>query len=304
MFSPAIRRIAAAFSTAALPAFLVTLSIPLWAAASAPLDKSKLEAFIRYAEGYTPMVKMTIDDPIESEFKGFSRVVVHLVLGPQNIDKVYFVTADGERVVNGALWNFDASPFLDNLTHLPPDGPAFGPADAKVQLVVFSDFECPYCREFAKTLRDKLPAKYGKDVRVIFQNFPIPSIHKWAVAGAEAGACVASLNSSAFWPFHDWLFEHQGEMNSENLKSKVLEYAKANHLDNARLAACLDTHATAAAVKEDMQAGQALSVQQTPSFFINGRLVSGALPWDTLQAVIQLELDRPAQVPGPIAAKP
>ena len=299
MFFPALRCVAAALIWLAAGSVF-----PLQAAPNPPFDKSKLEAFIRYAEGYTPMVKMTIEDPTGSEFQGFSRVVVHLVLGPQNIDKVYFVTDDGERVVNGTLWSFKSSPFIDNLTHLPADGPAFGPASAKVQLVVFSDFECPYCREFAKTLRDKLPPKYGKDVRVVFQNFPIASIHKWALAGAEAGACVASLDSTAFWPFHDWIFEHQGELNSENLEAKVLEYAKAHSFDNERLKTCMNTHAKASSVKKDEQTGQSLGVQQTPSFFINGRLVSGAIPWESLQAVIQLELNRPPQVPGPIAIGP
>lgn len=250
------------------------------------------------------MVKMTIDDPVPSDFKSFSRVVVHLTLGPQIIDKVYFVTSDGQQFVNGTLWDMKASPFIDNLTHLPHDGPAFGPAGAKVTLVVFSDFQCPYCREFAKTIREKLPAKFGSDVRVVFENFPIASIHKWADAGAEAGACVASLNSEAFWPFHDWIFEHQGEVNPANVKEKVLEFGKTHNLDAARLSTCMDSHATAATVKKDIAAGEALGVQQTPTLFLNGRLISGALPWDSLQAVIQLELNRPAQVPGPIAPRP
>lgn len=270
---------------------------------AATLDKAKLEAYIRYAEGYTPVVKMTIGDPLESEFQGFSRVVVHLTLGPQNLDKIYFVTPDGQKVVNGTLWDMKSSPFADTISHLPPDGPAFGPSDAKVKVVVFSDFQCPYCREFAKTLREKVPAAYGKDVRVVFENFPIPSIHKWAVAGAEAGACVASADGKAFWPYHDWIFEHQGEINLENIKDKSVEYAKVHNFDAAKLAGCIESHATAASVKKEMEAGQALGVQQTPSFFINGRLVGGALKWENLQAIIQLELNRPAEVPGPIAPK-
>lgn len=279
----------------------------LFAGAALPagpaVDKAKLEAYIRYSEGYTPAVKMTVEDPADSEFKGFSRVVVHLTLGEQNVDKVYFLTGDGQKVINGTLWDFKASPFADVLAHLPKDGPAFGPAEAKVTLVVFSDFQCPYCREFAKTLREKVPAKYGGQVRVVFEHFPIPAIHKWALAGAEAGACVAAMNKDAFWPYHDWLFEHQGEINPENLKVKSVGYAKAHGLEEARLSNCIDMHGAAAEVKKEMEAGQALGVQQTPSFFVNGRLVAGALPWDNLQAVIQLELNRPAEVPGPIAPK-
>lgn len=288
---------------AAAAAFCISAFAVAAAGASPALDKSKIEAYIRYAEGYTPMVKLTVDDPTASEFAGFSRVVVHLVLGQQNVDKVYFVTADGEKVVNGSVWDLKASPFADTLAHLPDTGPAFGPENAKVKLVVFSDFQCPYCREFAKTLREKVPAKYGNDVRVVFQNFPIAAIHKWAVAGAEAGACVASLDANAFWPFHDWIFEHQGEINADNIKDKTLDYARTHGIEEGKLRPCIETHATAAQVNKEMLAGQALGVQQTPSFFVNGRLVSGALPWENLQAVLQLELTRPPQVPGPIAPK-
>jgi protein-disulfide isomerase len=271
--------------------------------ATASIDKNRLESFIRYTEGYTAVVKMTIDDPTPSAFKGFNRVVVHLSLGPQAIDKVYFATPDGQQFLNGSLWNLSQSPWLDTLLHLPTNGPSFGPANAKITMVVFSDFQCPYCRSFAKTIREDLPKKYGGDVRVIFQDFPIAAIHKWAIAGAEASHCVGDGNPEAFWAFHDWIFDHQGEISESNIREKTVEFAKTQKLDTAKVSACLDSHATGEEVKESLRAGTGLGIQQTPTFFINGRIVSGAVPWKNLDAIVQLELNRSREIPGPDSVK-
>jgi len=264
------------------------------------IDKTKLEAFIRYTEGYTPLVKIAVDDPTSSEFGGFSRVVVHLSMGErQRIDKVYFVSSDGKQFVNGALWNLNESPYLDTLLHLPVDGFSFGPPDAKVTMVVFSDFQCPYCREFAGTMRNELPKKYPNDVRVVFKDLPIESIHPWAFAAAEASHCVGDGHPGAFWAFHDWIFEHQGEVNAANLREKVTAFAATQGLDAAAVGACLDHHDKAEEVRASLKAGEGLGIQQTPTFFLNGRLIGGALPWKSLDPVIQLELNRPKEVPGP-----
>jgi protein-disulfide isomerase len=267
------------------------------------IDKTRLESFIRYTEGYTAVVKMTIEDPTPSAFKNLSRVVVHLTLGQQATDKIYFVSADGQQFINGTLWSLNQSPWLDTLLHLPTTGPSYGPANPKITMVVFSDFQCPYCRSFAKTMREDLPKKYGNDVRVIFQDFPIAAIHKWAVAGSEASHCVGDGNSEAFWAFHDWIFEHQGEVNETNLKEKTVEFAKTKNLDAAKISACIDSHATAEEVKASLKAGTGLGIQQTPTFFINGRMISGAVPWNNLDAIVQLELNRPREIPGPDSVK-
>ena len=290
---------------AAVLAAAITCRLSEGADGSQPkIDKTKLEAFIRYTEGYTPLVKIVVDDPTSSAFPSFSRVVVHLSMGTeQRIEKVYFVSSDGKQFVNGTLWNLSESPYVDTLLHLPSDGPSFGPTSAPVTMVVFSDFECPYCREFARTMRNELPKKYPNDVRVIFKDFPIESIHKWAFAAAEASHCIGDKNSTAFWAFHDWIFDHQGEVNEANLRDKTAAFAATQGLDASQVGACMDNHAKADEVRASMKAGEGLGIQQTPTFFLNGRSVGGALPWKSLDPVIQLELTRPKEVPGPSSVK-
>lgn len=248
-------------------------------------------------------MKFSIDDPTSSPFKGYSRLLVHLTSGTQKLDRVYYVTADGQHFVNGAIWDLNETPFLDTLEHLPTHGPSFGPANPRVTIVIFSDFECPYCREFARTVRDNLPKKYPNDVRVVFKDFPIQTIHKWAQAAAEASHCIGDQKNDAFWTFHDWIFEHQQEVNESNIRDKALTFAKDQHLDTAKLLTCIDTHATAEEVNRSLQAGQELQIEQTPTSFVNGRMVAGAASWETLDAVIQVELNRPNEIPERAAAK-
>ncbi len=267
------------------------------------LDKPRLEAYLRYAEGFSPGVKFVIDDPMPSPFKGYYRLVVHLSTAQSKLDRVYYVTPDGPDIISGSLWNLTDNPFLDTLEHLPTNGPSFGPANAKVTLVIFSDFECPYCRSFAKTIRDNLPQKHPNDVRVIFKDFPIQSIHPWAFTAAEAAHCIAAQKPNAFWTFHDWIFQHQQEVNPGNARDKALAFAKDQGIDPAKVQSCLDTHAMAAEVNEGIKAGELLQIQQTPTSFANGRQLSGAVEWKTLDEVIQIELNRPNTVPGPPTEK-
>lgn len=280
---------------------VLALLRPILAAEPEPpkLDKARLEAYLRYAEGFTPGVKFVIDDPTPSPFKGYYRVMVHLSTTQSKLDRVYYVTPDGHDLINGTIWNLDANPFLDTLEHLPTNGESFGPQNAKVTLVVFSDFECPYCRAFSRTLRENLPQKYPNDVRVVFKDFPIQSIHPWAFAAAEAGHCIAAQKPEAFWTFHDWIFEHQQEINPGNLRDKVGAFVKQQQLDSDKILSCMDTHAMAAEVNDSVKAGEALQIQQTPTSFANGRELSGAVEWNMLDTIIQMELNRPSVVPPP-----
>jgi len=279
-------------------AAVLTMSILGWAAAPPAIDKAKLERYLRYAEGFMDNVHFQIEDPVASPFPNFYRVAVHLSTDSgAKLDRAYFMTPDGQQIVNGSIWDLNKSPFAETLAHLPANGYSFGPVDAKIQMVIFSDFECPYCREFAKTVRDNVPQKYPKDVRVIFEDFPIDAIHPWARAAAEASHCVGDQSVDSFWAYHDWIFAHGSEIKADNLKEKILAWAKTQKLDEAKLTSCMDTHADSGAVKDAEAAGKFLQVQQTPSAYANGRSIPGAMAWAALDQVLQLELKRATPTP-------
>ncbi len=259
------------------------------------LNKAKLEAYLRYAEGYSSQVQIKIEDLAPDVIKGYYRAVVHVNRDDAKLERVYY-TSDGEHFINGTVWDLNSSPFLDNLQRIPTNGFSFGSPQAEVTIVLFSDLECPYCRQFADMIRKNIPVKYPNDVRVVFKDFPLQSIHKWARAAAEAGRCLGQEKQDAFWAWHDWIFQHQDQINETNVRASALNIAAEQHLDRAKIAACIENNWTAAQVDDSLKAGQQLQIQQTPTFFINGRMVNGAIPWSTLDAIIQLELNRTKQI--------
>jgi protein-disulfide isomerase len=279
-------------------ALFVSLAAGLLAADPTPppkIDRAKWETFLRYAEGYVAAVKFTFDEPKPSFVPGFFEVTVHLSNGESKLDRQYYLTADGQTILSGTLWNLNNGPFSETLKLLPKTGYSFGPPDAPVNIVLFSDFECPYCSQLAKTIRQDMPKKYGDKVHLVFADFPLGAIHPWARAASESAHCLGAQNPAAFWAFHDWIFEHQKEVTAANLRDKTMDIAKQQLIDPAKIASCLDTHAPAAEIDKSIQNGRALQVQQTPTFFVNGRIETGALPWDRLAALIDFELNRPKE---------
>jgi len=162
-------------------------------------------------------------------------------------------------------------------------GPAKGPEGAPVTIVEFSDFQCPYCSRAVKTV-DEVVAKYGDKVRLVFRQYPLP-FHENAQKAAEASLCAA--DQGKFWQMHDALFEHQDALGTDALKTHARTVPS---LDVARFDACLDGGTHADAVKKDLEEGMAAGVDGTPAFFINGRLVAGALPLEAFAKIIDAEL--------------
>jgi len=167
--------------------------------------------------------------------------------------------------------------------------PAFGPADAPITLVEFSDFECPYCGGFAATL-DQIKSAYEGKIRLVYRQFPLSQIHPNALKAAEASLCANE--QGRFWELHDAMFAEQAMLSEGDLKRKAGRLG----LDQAAFDACLDTGKFAERVADDLSAGQRLGIDGTPAVFVNGRpLVGGAVPFEMLAELIDDELERQAR---------
>ena len=165
----------------------------------------------------------------------------------------------------------------------PSDDPSKGPADAAVTIVEFSDFQCPYCARIPPALK-RVEETYGKNVRVVFRDFPLLSIHPNAAKAAEAGACAADQNK--FWEMHDEIFANQQKMAVDDLKA----HAKKVGLDSAVFDACLDSGKKAEEWKADTADGEKYGVSGTPSVFINGRQLQGTPGFEQMAPIIDEEL--------------
>lgn len=162
-------------------------------------------------------------------------------------------------------------------------GPAKGPATAKVTIVEFSDFQCPYCSR-GKAVIDQVVKKYGDKVRVVFRDFPL-NFHDKAQKAAEAGQCAN--DQGKFWAMHDWMFDNQQTLDIETLKSA----ARNLGIDSAKFDQCLSSGQHAEDVRKSLADGQKVGVSGTPAFFINGVMMSGALPFEKFQAEIDQALE-------------
>ena len=255
-------------------------------------DKPTFEAYVRHLNVWGPQIKVEIADPKASDMPGFSEVNVHASAGVASADFSYYVSKDGQKVVQGNLYDISQNPFKPEIDKLKTDlQPSFGTPGAPVVIVEFSDFECPMCKEEAKTLRDNLLSTYPTQVRFYFQEFPIDQLHPWARAAAIAGRCIFRQNANAFWDFHDWIFAHQDEIKPENLKDKVLEFAKGKELDVLQLSRCMDNKETEAEVNKAAAMGKDVGVSATPTLFVNGRRMVGRADWPSLRSVIDYEID-------------
>ena len=178
------------------------------------------------------------------------------------------------------------------------DDPAKGPADAPVTIIEFSDFQCPYCSRVTPTLA-RLKDRYGDSIRIVFRDYPLLQIHPNAAKAAEAGACANDQDK--FWPMHDVMFANQARLDVPSLK----QHAATAGLDTATFEQCLDSGKHAAEWQKDAADAEKAGVQSTPAFFVNGRPVIGAQPYEQFAEVINDELgrlNRPIPAEKPIVA--
>lgn len=256
-------------------------------------DKPTLEAYLRHLNLWKPEVAVEIEDPVPSAMMpGFQDVKVKASLGERSIVATYLVSGDGRKVLQANVYDIDWNPFREDLAKLDTkDAPSIGTPGATAVLVLFSDFQCSYCREEAVMLRENLVKTYPTQVRLYFKDFPLEAIHPWARAGAEAGRCIFRAQPKKFWDFHDWIFEKQSEITPENLKAKTLEWAASKEIDTLQLSQCIDTRATAAQVQANLDLAKELRVGSTPTLFLNGRRIPGRTEWPQLKELIDIELE-------------
>jgi len=162
--------------------------------------------------------------------------------------------------------------------------PVRGNPKATVTIVEFSDFQCPYCQRVRPTMT-RLRELYSDRVRFAFRHYPL-DFHPQAQKAGEAAACAGEQGK--FWEMHDRLWDNPGRLQVDDLKA----HAATLGLAAPEFATCLDSGRFAAAVEGDLRAGQEYGVSGTPAFFVNGRPLVGALPFEAFQQVIEDELVR------------
>jgi protein-disulfide isomerase len=210
---------------------------------------------------------------------------------PNSPAKSELITDSPGKAILGTVIDLSKDPWgrisLDKV-HL-GDRATLGPDDAPVTIIEFGDLECPFCARAFSEIETLVNTTHKGQVRLIFKNFPL-NIHPWAMQAAIASECVRRQNPKAFWSFADDIYRDQGAITTQNLRDHVSSYVRQLGLDQQALNACIMAPTAEAQVTQDRDEGNAIGVNSTPTFLVNGIELVG-LPSDkTFDYVVNSEL--------------
>jgi protein-disulfide isomerase len=276
-----------------------TLKPPAKTIAGAPANaqgplpsEATFNEFLKHMFGWNQDLTWKVVEIKPSEAAGLSEaVVIFNTPQGQQATRIH-VTADQKHAFTGDLVPFGADPFAEDRELLKgANGPSAGPKDAVITIVEFGDLECPACKAAQPNIT-KLMQEEPK-VRLVFQNFPLAQIHKWALPGAKYVECVGQANNDAVWKFIAAVYDHQTEVNEQNVDQMLKGYVKDVGGDPDAIAACVAKPETAKRVADSLALGEKLNLTSTPTFFINGRRLTGFssnIPYDTVKSMVDFEI--------------
>ena len=269
----------------------------------------RIEVLVRSQFDVPPNVEVTIGATTKSDFPGFENLPITFAKNGKQSVVNFLLSSDGNTVAR--LEKFDIS-------HNPADTisiqnrPLRGTPDAKVTIVNFDDLECPYCaRMHAQLFPDTLD-RYKDQVRVVYKDYPLIEIHPWALRAAIDANCLAAQNPNAYWNYVDYLHKHGDDVtgpdrdpakSAATLDKLARDEGQRSKLDTGKLDACL-TKQDDSVVRSSLKEGDSLGVDGTPTLFINGERLSGALPESQVWLAIDRALKSEGVTPPPPPPSP
>jgi protein-disulfide isomerase len=298
-FSMVVASLTAAAQNA--PASKPATHRPLSPQAKAQIDKdaalktalpatADVDAYMKRSFGYDPGVSWQVLDIREAPVPGLAEIIVSVNKGePYHL----FYSPSAQIAFVGQTIPFGPNPYASNRAKLQGAfGPSRGGANGPIQIVEFSDLQCPHCKA-SQPIIEKLQTDFPQ-VHFVFQQFPLPaSLHPWAMKAAQYADCAGQMNKDAFWKYVDSIFDNQGGIALATADDKLKELATAAGYDAQKISACAASPETEARIKKSLDLGQSLNVSQTPTVFVNGRAVLGlaGIPYDNLKNLVQFEID-------------
>jgi protein-disulfide isomerase len=292
-------------------AILVLLLVCLGCSAqsTSPEVARRIEQQVRSFYTIPASVKIVLSELKPSEFPNYDALTITFDGGEKQQHYEFLLSKDGKTLLRMTKLDLSKDPFAEVMKKIDVSHrPARGEASAKVVAINYDDFECPFCSRMHQTLFPELLKEYGDRVSFIYKDFPLAEIHPWATHAAVNANCLAAQNKDAYWDFADYIHANQAEVNAEKsrdgqfaaLDRTAVVQGQKHSLDGTRLQACIKAQQDEA-VKASVREGEALGVEATPTLFINGEKVDGALPIGELRAVLDRAL---VQAGVPVPARP
>jgi protein-disulfide isomerase len=250
----------------------------------------QLIKYYRKKANLPPAQKVAVTGLKDSSIKGAKEGTLEIGEGAAAQKVGFIASPDLKYAMFGAIEDVTVDPSMAVMKKIDLKGqPHKGPDSAKVTIVEYSDFQCPFCSKGYQTMEKQVLTTYGDKVKFYYKNYPLP-FHPWAKKGAIAAECAKEQKPDAFWKLYSGLFENQGSITPDNVKEKATGFLEGTGVDMTKWNDCFDNQKTAAAVDAQMQEGTNVGVRGTPGFIINGRLVSGAQPFENFKNIIDDEL--------------
>jgi protein-disulfide isomerase len=259
--------------------------------AFADAAEDQLVKYYRKKNNVPPAAKLAVQDVKDSaSFKGSKQGKLVIGEGPSAKTIEFVASPDLKFVVFGDVLDTSVDPAKAVMAKINlKDEPFEGAKDAKVTIVKYSDFQCPFCKRGYDVIEQQVLKQYEGKVKFYFKHFPL-SFHPWAAPASMAAECAKQQKAEAYWTVYHKYFEQQGSVNPQNVKDKAVEYLKDSGIDMAKWNDCYDNKKTMDKVNAQMAEGQSLGVTGTPAFFVNGRMLVGAQPFEKFKDVIDDEL--------------
>lgn len=246
-------------------------------------------------------VDISLSDPQTSDVPGYDKVVVTFTHDAKKNTFDFLVSKDRKTLAR--LEKIDIS--QDLMSKIDVKGrPVRGNRDAKVTIINFDDFQCPFCARMHATLFPGLLKEYGNRVKFIYKDYPLLEIHPWAMHAAIDANCLAAQDGDAYWDFADYIHANAKAISGSgpsdaytNLDKAAMDQGEKRHLDSQKLKACVEK-SDESGVRASMAEGDKLGVDSTPTLFINGERISGAMPMDKLRPIIERALADAAKTPA------
>jgi protein-disulfide isomerase len=267
----------------------------------------RIEDQVRVHYKIPPEVKIAVGPLKPSSFPNYDAVTVTMDNGQKKEDYDFLLAKDNKTLLRVTKFDLTQDPYAEVMKKINLSGrPVRGNSDAKVTVVNFDDFECPFCSHMHQTLFPELLKEYGDRVKFVYKDFPLAEIHPWATHAAVDANCLAGQSSDAYWDYADYLHANQREISGEAGRSGqfaaldrlALAQGQTHKLDSSKLQACIKAQDDDA-IKASVQQGEALGVEATPTMFINGQEVEGALSIAELRNVFDQALERAGVKPPP-----
>ena len=277
---------------------LVCLACSAQTPTSSDLNR-RIEKQIRMTFRIPPQIPINIGPRKPSEFADYDTITVNFGASDSSKPYDFLLSKDGKTLVQMTKMDLSVDPGAEIMKKIDVTGRPFrGAKDAKVTVVVYDDFQCPFCSRMHQELFQGVMKDYGDRVKVIYKDFPLFEIHPWAGHAAVNAGCLAQQSSGAFWDFADTVHDNPRQIMGDKrplegqiaeLDRVTLDLGHRHDVDMTRLEQCVkaqDQTALQASVKE----ATALGVEGTPALFINGIRLDGAVPERELRATLDQAL--------------